>query len=54
MSKIGVQQSTLFYNLNHYKNNRYVTKMHEIAYRPSALANIKNKNSHIYHSTITQ
>ena len=29
MSKIGVQQSTFCYNLNHFKTNKYVTRKHK-------------------------
>ena len=54
MSKKGEQQSTLCYNFNHYKTNKYEIKKHKMAYRPIILSKNKDKNTLIYHNTILQ
>ena len=51
MSKIGVHQSTLCYNLNHYENKQIANKKHKMAYRKGTLIKMNDKNTRIYHST---
>ena len=50
MAKIGVQQSTLCYNFNHYKNKRNFSttkKQNKKAYRKRILAKKNDKNTKI-------
>ena len=56
MSNIGIQQSTLCYNLNQYKNKtkNMSTKKHKKAYRLSTAAKVKDKNATIHRNSTTQ
>ena len=47
MSKLGVRQSALCYNVYHCKTNKYVNTK---AYRNSTQAKMKDKNTKIHHS----
>ena len=55
MSKIGVHQSILCFNLYHCKTYKYVTKKHKKAYRQRTVSKKDRQDYKVfYNSTITQ
>ena len=54
MSKIGTQQSSVCYNLNLYKTNKYVNnKKYKMAYRSSTYTQMKDNDTNNDLSTTT-
>lgn len=52
MSHFKVQQSTLWYNLKHFKLNKHLKKENQMSYGESSKAKMKENNTQNYHCTI--